>query len=115
MEPLPEGTRIVARWGFGAETRDSWVVGEVLVRSDGVLLRRYGGVQLEDRDATGKRQVSYSFRPWHVVDWWTGHTEVDAAMRSLKGRGWSLWDHGPASVHEQRSGPFDDPGPVTYL
>lgn len=110
MDALPEGTAVVARWGFVADTEHSWVTGEVLVRSDGVLLRRYGG-----SSSRGGR-TTWRFHAWEPVGWWPGETDADAALRVLKGRGYDLSAPSPVPVDEDEAGPFDGyPEAATYL
>jgi hypothetical protein len=45
-----------------------FVCGELLLRSDGVLLRRYGG-------SYRAGQIAWKYGPWDKVAWWTGEAD----------------------------------------
>ena len=70
-DPL-SGSAIVGRWSFGYDMPDElgggFVSGELLLRTDGILLRRYGG------SSHRARQVTWKYGPWDEVTWWTGET-----------------------------------------
>ncbi|MEU5696495.1 hypothetical protein [Actinosynnema sp. NPDC020468] len=110
MDVLPNGTEVVAHWEFVADTEHSWVTGQVLVRSDGVLLRRYGGSSSRDRRTT------WEYHPWTPVPWWSGETDGTAALRALQAAGYDLTTPGPVPVYESTAGPFDGyPPRPSYL
>lgn len=60
-DPL-SGSAIAGRWSFGYDMPDQlgggFVAGELLLRSDGVLLRRYGGSSYR------AGQVTWKYGPW---------------------------------------------------
>ena len=90
----------IAYWGFAADTADSWVHGQLLLRADGVLLRRYGG------DSYSKGMTTYSYHPWGVVAWWPGVTDRDEAISLLRSHGYDLYKPGPVPPEQDSAGPF---------
>ena len=83
-DPL-NGSAIAGRWSFGydmpEELGGGFVSGELLLRSDGVLLRRYGGGSYR------AGQVSWKYGPWDEVSWWTGETNSQQAAAFLSRAG----------------------------
>lgn len=102
-DPL-EGANVVAHWGFTAEYEidgdDHVTGGELLLRDDGVLMRRYGG------GSTSRGSTTYSFNNWHRVDWWPGHTAVEAAALALRGMRYQLYPPSPVPIGERTAGPY---------
>ncbi|MFS8099256.1 hypothetical protein LFM09_19185 [Lentzea alba] len=112
MDPL-EGAKVVAHWSFAADTENDYVVGEVLVRDDGVLLERFGGLS---GSGDPKSTANYVFGSWHRVDWWEGHTTLAAAWARLRGMGYDLGDPSPVPIEDGRTGPFIfEPDPPAHL
>jgi hypothetical protein len=111
-DPL-EGAELVAHWGFVFDMDDSegggFVSGELLLRSDGVLLRRYG------TDYYSDGRTTWRYGPWTPMPRWTGESDPDEAMRLLKADGYGLCPpHVP--IDQQEAGPFPGmPGPAEYL
>jgi hypothetical protein len=102
--------RVVAHWGFVYDTDRSWVTGELLLRSDGILLRRYGGSRYQDGATT------YTFGTWERVPWWNGVVDREVALSQLKTRGYSVTLPGPTAIEVSTAGPFPGaPATATYL
>jgi hypothetical protein len=105
---------LVARWGFvydePEERGGGYVSGEFLLRSDGVLLRRYG------TSYTNKDGDTWRFSPWQVVSWWRGPADPERAIRTLKRQGYDLHQPSPVPIDEETAGPFpivpDLPEPI---
>jgi hypothetical protein len=97
---------LVARWGFvydePEERGGGYVSGEFLLRSDGVLLRRYG------TSYTNKDGSTWRFSPWKVVSWWRGTADPEQAIRTLKRQGYGLHQPSPVPIDEETAGPFPD-------
>jgi hypothetical protein len=111
-DPL-EGAEMLAHWGFVFDLDDSegggFVSGEVLLRSDGVLLRRYGTSYYRDG------QTTWKYGPWASMPRWSGGAEPDEAMRWLKAGGYGLC-RPTLPVDRQEAGPFPGmPEPTEYL
>lgn len=70
----------VARWRFvhdePEERGGGSVAGEFLLRSDGVLLRRYG------YSYTNLDGYTWQFSDWKVVSWWRGTADPERAIRA---------------------------------
>ena len=95
------------RWGFAADTDHSWVTGELLLRGDGVLLRRYGG------DSRRGGVTSWRFSAWQVVSWWPGEADPDAAVQRLKQHAYDLYEPSPVPIDATEAGPVaGHPGPA---
>lgn len=107
-DPLQGGRLSALRhWGFVWDYDDpdgpgGFVSGEFLLRSDGVLLRRYG------YSSHGKDGTRRQFQPWQVKDAGAG-TTVGQVSRKLAGEGYGLYKPGPVPVDQRTGGPF--PGP----
>src|ERR1022692_5324546 len=60
-DPL-HGAAVAGRWSFGYDMPDDlgggFVCGELLLRSDGILLRRYGGSSYR------AGQITWKYGPW---------------------------------------------------
>lgn len=113
-EVLLEGAAVVAHWGFVYDMPDDlgggYVAGELLLRGDGVLLRRYGSAAYHDG------QTTWRFRAWARVEWWPGESDPTAALRLLKGNGYGLHRPSPVRIEESVAGPFPGmPEPAEYL
>lgn len=91
-ELVTADTVVGGRWRFAADTEHSWVTGELLLRGDGVLLRRYGG------DSRRGGVTTWRFGAWQVVAWWPGETDPDAAVRRLRERAYDLYDASPDPI-----------------
>ena len=83
-DPL-QGAAVAGRWSFAYDMPEDlgggFVSGELLLRTDGVLLRRYGGSSYR------AGQLTWQFKPWEPVTWWSGETGPQRAVAILKGRG----------------------------
>ena len=103
-DPL-EGGRFSAlrHWGFVWDYNDDeiggFASGEFLLRSDGVLLRRYG-YSIGSGDET-----RWKFMSWKVKDPGAG-TEVSKVSAKLRGEGYDLYKPGPVPIDESTAGPF---------
>jgi len=97
----PPADQVVGWWGFVTDTDDSWVTGELLLRRDGTLLRRYGGGSYKDG------HTWWRFNDWEPVGWWPGHTDVNVAIRALKAKAYDLCEPGPVPINERTAGPFE--------
>ncbi|MET9227431.1 hypothetical protein [Lentzea sp. NPDC003310] len=100
MEDFRNGARILAHWGFTVDTEHSWVTGELLLLSSGVVLRRYGGSTW----TPGLDQTTYHFTRWSEMFRLDGDVTVERAARSLGG--YDLHLPGPTRVDRFRVGPF---------
>jgi hypothetical protein len=102
-DPLA-GAGLVARWGFvydePEERGGGYVAGEFLLRSDGVLLRRYGS------SYTNKDGHRWQFSGWKVVSWWKGTADRELAIRELKRQGYDLNQPSPVAIDQGAAGPF---------
>ena len=91
------------RWSFGYDMPDDlgggFVCGELLLRSDGVLLRRYGGSSYH------AGQITWKYGAWDQVSWWTGETDPQQAVALLKSRGYDLLKHDQVPVDKSTFGP----------
>jgi hypothetical protein len=101
-DPL-QGAAVAGRWSFGYDMPDDlgggFVSGELLLRTDGVLLRRYGGSSYR------AGQITWQFKPWEPVTWWSGETDPRYAVAILKGRGYDLCEPDPVPIDQPRFGP----------
>lgn len=101
-DPL-EGAELVAHWGFVYDIDDDagggFVSGEVLLRSDGVLLRRYGTSHSRDG------QTTWRYGPWEPDRLWAGPTDAEGALRWLKARGYGLCRPN-VPIDRREAGPF---------
>jgi hypothetical protein len=101
-DPL-SGSAFAGRWSFGYDMPDElggdFVAGELLLRTDGVLLRRYGGSSYR------AGQVTWKYGPWDEVTWWTGETNPQQAVALLKSRGYDLLKHDPVPIDKPTFGP----------
>lgn len=104
--PLDRGRLSALRhWGFVWDYNDDdgpggFASGEFLLRSDGVLLRRYGSSIL-----TPGKGTRWEYEPWQVMDGEAG-TDVGEAARRLAARGYDLMKPGPVGIGESTAGPF---------
>lgn len=108
------GAGLVAHWGFvydmDEDAGGGFVSGEFLLRSDGVLLRRYGS------NSYSKGYTSWRYGAWEPVSWWTGETELSAAIRLLKRHGYDLHRPSPVPIDKQTAGPYPgSPDRAEYL
>jgi hypothetical protein len=94
--PLADA-QVVGHWGFVYDEPDERgggvVAGEFLLRSDDVLLRRYGSSR------TGQEGTRWTFQPWDIVGWWQPsrrRPDPAAAIGTLKRRGYQLHQPSPA-------------------
>jgi hypothetical protein len=95
---------LVARWRFAydepEERGGGHVAGEFLLRSDGVLLRRYG------YSYSNKDGYTWQFSRWKVVNSWSGTADPKRAIRALKRQGYDLYQPSPVPIDEETVGPF---------
>jgi len=94
---------MAGRWSFGYDMSDDlgggFVCGELLLRGDGVLLRRYGGSSYRSG------QVTWKYGPWDVVSWWPGETDPRQVVALLKSRGYDLFRHNSVPIDKSSYGP----------
>jgi hypothetical protein len=80
---------VAGYWLFGYDMPDElgggFVTGELLLRGDGVLLRRYSK---HVTTADGKHTPGYG--PWEEVSWWTRQPDPHRAAQILHHRGYDL-------------------------
>jgi hypothetical protein len=100
------GTRIVAHLGWVKDTEHSWVSGEVLVLSNGVILDRLG------RDTWSGGKTTWQFSTWSEVGRMTGEVTPETAVAAMRRHGYrDLYLPSPVSPYETKAGPFtDEPG-----
>ena len=93
----------MAYWSYGYDMPDhlggGFVTGELLLRVDGVLLRRQTLFF-----PTGDGKLSEGFGPWEQVTWWAGEADPDRAANVLHYRGYDLHKLDLATM----TGPPDD-------
>jgi hypothetical protein len=101
-DPLAEST-LAGYWLYGYDMPDDlgggFVTGELLLRADGVLLRRQTLFF-----PTGDGRLSEGFGPWEEVTWWEGETDPERAARVLHYRGYDLHRRDPAELGTPSSG-----------
>lgn len=87
-QPLGPGEQALAHWAFTLDFADrdgtGASAGEVMLRSDGALLRRAGW----ERYAEG--HSIWRFEPWRELAGWSG-TDVEAAFAWLRRHGYVLY------------------------
>jgi hypothetical protein len=97
------GSTLVAYWSYGYDMPDDlgdgFVTGELLLRADGVLLRRQTLFF-----PTGDGQLSAGFGPWEEITWWAGEADPGRAASVLHYRGYDLHKLDPASMSEPADG-----------
>jgi hypothetical protein len=103
-DPLDGGGLSAMRhWGFVWDYNDDEVggfaSGEFLLRSDGVLLRRYG------YSSSGKDGTRWKFGAWEVKDAEAG-TDVAKVSAKLIAEGYGLTKPSPVPIDESTAGPF---------
>ena len=76
-----------------------FVTGELLLRADGVLLRRQTLFF-----PTGDGSLSEGFGPWEEVTWWEGETDPQRAAIVLHYRGYDLHQRDPGGLGTPGSG-----------
>jgi hypothetical protein len=78
-DPL-SGSAIAGRWSFGYdmphELGGGFVSGELLLRSDGILLCRYGGSSYR------AGQITWKYGPWKEATWWTAEANPPASRHT---------------------------------
>ena len=101
-DPL-SGSAIAGRWSFGYDMPDElgggFVSGELLLRSDGILLCRYGGSSYR------AGQITWKYGPWKEATWWTAEANPKQAVTLLKSRGYDLLKHDPVPIDKPTFGP----------
>jgi hypothetical protein len=108
MEPagvLPSGVELVHRWMFLLDNLPEWIgggfsVGEFLLRSDGVLLRR------SVSSSFWHGQTTWRAGPWSEFHRFPAGTGQGQARHWLVARGYELGDPSPVAVHEAVAGPY---------
>jgi hypothetical protein len=100
MKDFRDGARVLAHWGFSADTEHSWVHGELLLLSNGVLLRRYGSSSFWP----GRDETEWRFTRWQEMRRLTGDVTVERATSGLGGYDLSL--PGPTRIDRFTAGPF---------
>ena len=111
--PDEASPRAVGHWGWVYDYDDDagggFASGEFLLRSDGVLLRRYVF------SSSGGGQTTFRAHPWQPVSWWEGLADPTAAIQSLKAHGYSLCRPN-VPIDEDKAGPFPGLPPLAeYL
>ena len=95
-DPLA-GSTLAGCWLYGFDMPDDlgggFVTGELLLRADGVLLRRQTLFF-----STGDGSLSEGFGPWEEVAWWEGETDPQRAAIVLHYRGYDLHQRDPADL-----------------
>jgi hypothetical protein len=103
-DPL-SGSTLAAYWSYGYDMPDDlgggFVTGELLLRADGVMLRRQ-----THYFSTGSGKLSPGFGPRKQVIWWEGEADSERAAKVLSYHGYDLHKLDPASM----SKPGDDLG-----
>jgi hypothetical protein len=101
-----EGKELLAHWGFEFEVPEenipgAKVAGEILLRSDGKLLRRYSRYTYDGKVTT------YKWGPWGQMSKSNDNgTDIDAVVESLKSQGYRL--HPPRiGIHDHELGPLE--------
>lgn len=80
MHPMddPAGDDVLRSWRFvwdyPEDPPGGYVFGDMILRADGALLRRYGGGDVQ----------------WEAVSWWPGERDPERAARILTARGYDL-------------------------
>jgi len=114
-DPLSGGLKEVGRWSwvFDWEEQDGggFTSGEILLRSDGLLLRRSGGSSYDPR----KKETTWNFGPWEVIADWQGGAEADHAIRWLKGQRYGLSQPSPTPPDSPEFKHPGAPKPARYL
>jgi hypothetical protein len=96
------GSGVAAYWIYGFDMPDEagggFVTGELLLRTDGVLLRR------PTLYTTAAGGLKPGFGPWEEVPWWkTDVTDPERAARILHYRGYDLHKREPADPSQPRN------------
>jgi hypothetical protein len=80
---------VAGYWSFGYDMPDElgggFVTGELLLRGDGMLLRRYSKFL-----STAEGKLTPGHGPWEVVTWWSPEHDPERAARVLNYRGYDL-------------------------
>jgi hypothetical protein len=108
-DPLSGST--LAYWSYGFDMPDDlgggFVTGELLLRADGVLLRRQTLFF-----PTGDGQLLAGFGPWEQVTWWEGEADPDRAAIVLHYRGYDLHQLDPADLSSSGDGDAPSESPA---
>jgi hypothetical protein len=92
---------VLGHWGFVYEMDErGFASGELLLRGDGGLMRRYGS------SFYSKGATRWEFGEWQRVSWWPGATTVDEAVNILRGHAYDLYEPGPVAIDERTAGPY---------
>lgn len=103
MQDFFDGARIIAHLGWVKDTEHSWVSGELLVLSDGVLLERLG------HDIWSRGETRWEFSTWSVIGRMTGEVTPETAVAAMRQHGYyDLHLPSPVSPYERTAGPFKD-------
>jgi hypothetical protein len=101
-----EGKELVAHWGFEFDVPEqsipgAKVAGDIILRSDGKLLRRYSRYTYDGKVTT------YKYGPWGQMSRSNDQgPDPDKVMASLKDQGFRL--HPPRlPIHEHEVGPVE--------
>lgn len=91
---------VASYWSFGYDMPDElgggFVSGELLLRGDGTLLRRYSKFI-----ATADGNLAPGHGPWEEVSWWTPERDPERAAQVLHYRGYDLHQQDVAQGQEQ--------------
>jgi hypothetical protein len=100
----PATGNALAHWAFVQDLPEDlgggFVSGELVVRPDGRMQRRYGG------SSYGVSGTSWRFGGWEDLPRWEPTTDLAQAKRRLRRRDYDLYLPGPVGVDERQAGPF---------
>ena len=104
MKDFRNGARVLAHWGFAADTEHSWVTGELLLLGNGVILRRYGGSTWWPK----ADETTWKFTEWSEMRRLDGDITVERAASGLGG--YDLRLPGPTRIDRLTAGPVPGSG-----
>ena len=107
--PCPIGTAPIAVWRFVFDCDDDqgggFVSGELLLRSDGKMLRRMG--YSVTGFASGKAMTTWEYQAWREVADWPGGLSPDDAIAWLKAKHYDLCEASPCPIDRAVSDPVE--------
>lgn len=104
-DPLPVGVAFVCRWGFLLDDLPEWIgggfsVGEFLLRSDGILLRR--GVS----DSYSRNETTWHASSWSMFHRFAPGTGQGQARSWLTDLDYELGSPTPVAIDQSTAGPY---------